>query len=182
MVGLGKIDFGAQATLDLLIKRELAAVVGGDRADRMRFVAEDGSGAREVFLSTDARQLSQPHQAALALDDREGRRLAAAMYGIDLPVAQARAPFDDGRTLLDHLLASKAPPAVVAPVALALELAGAAQMSPEATSVRLIRPDVEIDCLVAHDLDPSRRSRPTICSGLKSSRNKRSIVAKCSGV
>jgi hypothetical protein len=90
---------------------------------------------------------------ALAFDDGDDGGLAAAVDGVDLPVAQARPLGNDGRALRDHPLAGQAATAVVAPVALALLLAGAAQMTPKGATVRPVRPDVQVDRLMAHDLD-----------------------------
>ena len=153
MVRRGEIDRGVQPTFERLVHVELTAVIRRDGVDRIRFVSQEGDGAPQRLLGADPRDLADADQAAFAFDDGDGRGFSPAVHGVDLPITQARAPLDNGWTLRDHPLAGQAAAAVVAPVALALELVGAAQMTPEAAPVRLVRPDVQVDRLVAHDPD-----------------------------
>jgi hypothetical protein len=153
VVRRGEVDRGAQAPLERFIHMELGAVVGRDGADQMRFVAQDVGGAPQGLLGPDAWDLTDAHEATFAFDDRDGGGFAAAVHGIDLPVAETGAPLDDGGAFRDHPLTREPAAAVVTSVALALDLAGAAQMAPHRATGFLVGPDPQIDRLMAHAPD-----------------------------
>src|SRR5258706_288981 len=92
-----------------------------------------------------AGQRADADQAALAFDGGEDARRARAVHGIHLPVAEAAPACDDGRTILDRPLAREATAAVLAAVAFAAPLAGAAQVEPERASLGLVTPEPQVD-------------------------------------
>ena len=154
VMGSSEVEGGVELALQGLVHMELGAVVGGDGADGMRFVAQEGDGALQSFVGTDASDFADANQAAFAFDDRDGGGLTATMHGVDLPITEPGALVDDGRALRDHALTGETTSAIVARVAFALEFAGAAQMEPEGSPACFVGPDMQVDCLVAHDAHP----------------------------
>ena len=152
VVRSGEVEFGAQALLDCFVQVELGTVISGDRMNGMRFVAEDVGSAAQGLAGSDAREFADADQAAHAFDYGDGGGLAAAVYGIDLPIAGASALLDDGGAFTDHPLAGEAAAAVVTSVAFAPQLTGATQTAPKRATVFLVGPEVQIDRLVAHGL------------------------------
>ena len=149
----GEVEFGAEALLERFVQVELGTVISRDRMDGMRFVAENVGSTPQGLLGSDTGDFADAYKTALAFDHGDGGRLAAAVYGIDLPVAEARAPLDDGWAFTDHLLAGEAAAAVVMAVAFAPQLTGSAQTAPKRAAVFFVGPEVQIDRLVAHDTD-----------------------------
>ncbi len=150
VVGSGKVDSGVEALLECFIHVELGTVISGDGVDRMRFVAQNVGGALEGLLGADARQLADAHESALAFNHGDRGRLAAAVDGVDLPVAESSARGDDGRSVGDHAFAGEPAAAVLAGVAFPSLLIGAAKMTPERAAVSPVLPDVEVDRFDAH--------------------------------
>jgi hypothetical protein len=66
------------------------------------------------MLHGGARQRPDAHHAALALDRSGKARLASAVDGIDLPIANAAAARDNPGSVLDGSLAGETTPAAVA--------------------------------------------------------------------
>ena len=152
VVGSGEVDFGPEALLEGFVHMELGTVISGDGVEGMRFVAQEGGGALEGLLRTDARQLADAHESALAFDHGDRGRLAATVDGVDLPVAEPGALVDDRRSVRDHALASEATAAVLAGVAFPASFVGAAEMAPKRAALGSIHPDVEVDRFDAHGL------------------------------
>lgn len=151
VVRSGEVEGGVELPLEGFVHVELGAVVGGDGVDGMRFVAQQRDGALESFVGADASDLADADEAALAFDDGDGGGFAAAVDGVDLPVAKAGPVIDHCRAFSDHALAGEPAAAVVGGVALAFEFASAAQMAPEGAAARLVSPDMQVDRFVAHD-------------------------------
>jgi len=115
VVRRGEVDRGAKAPLERFTYGTQSRCSAVMVRTGCGSVAEDVSSALQGLLGADARQLTDAHEAAFTFDDRDGGRFAAAVHGIDLPVAQARAPRDDGGAFRDHPLAGEAATAVVGP-------------------------------------------------------------------
>jgi hypothetical protein len=149
----GEVDGGAEAALECFVHMELGTVIGSDSVDGMRFVAQDVGGTFQGLPGTDAGELADAHQAALAFDDRYGGRLAAPVYGVAFPIAEAAALGDDGRPLGDHALTGEPAAAVLASVAFPASFIGAPEMAPERAALGSVRPEVEVDRFDAHYTD-----------------------------
>ena len=76
------------------------------------------------------------------------------MHGVEFPVAEAGAPFHYPGTLTDHRLASQSASSVVATVALPPLLLRTAQAPPQRAPTRPLRPDIQVDGLMAHHRQP----------------------------
>lgn len=150
VVGSGEVDFGAEALLECFVHVELGTVISSDGVDRMRFVAQDVGGALQGLLRTDARQLADAHESALAFDHGDSGRLAAAVDGVDLPVAEPGALGDDRRSVRNHAFTGEAAAAVLAGVAFPASLIGPAEMTPERAALGSVLPEVEVDRFDAH--------------------------------
>ena len=151
VVGSGEVDFGVKALLECFVHVKLSTVISSDGVDGMRFIAQDVDGALQGLLRTDARQLANAHESALAFDHGDSGRLAAAVDGVDLPVAEPGALGDDRWPIRDHAFAGEAAAAVLAGVAFPALLMGAAEMTPERAAPRSVLPEVEVDPFDAHD-------------------------------
>ena len=151
VVGSGEVDGGSEMQFDIFVAVELDSIVEGDGADGVRFVREQRDQALSGVLDGGAREWADADQAAFALDGGSDGGLTAAVDGVAFPVADARAPRDDGGSVSDHAFAGQAPAAVVATVALAPLFAGPAQVSPECAAVFLVLPDMQVERFVAHD-------------------------------
>ena len=146
----GEVDRGVEASLECFVHMELGTVISSDGVDGMGFVAQDVGGALQGLLRPDARQFADAHEPALAFDDGDRGGRAAAVDGVDLPVAEPRARGDDGRSVGNHALTGQATAAVLASVAFPTSLMSTAEMAPEGAAVGFVLPDVEVDRFDAH--------------------------------
>ena len=150
VMGKGEVDFGVEALLESFVHMELSTVVRSDGVDGMRFVAQDVGGALEGLLRADAGEFADAYESTLAFDHCDCGRLAAAVDGVDLPVAEPGARGDDLGSVGNHAFAGEASAAVLAGIALPASLVGAAEMAPEGAAVGSVVPDVEVDRFDAH--------------------------------
>ena len=151
VVGSGEVEGRAECAFEVLVAMELRSVVRGERTYPVRLGGKQFDRASVGVLDGRAGQRADADQAALALDDGHDAGLAPTMDGIDLPVAVARAAFDDRRALLDHTLSGQSATAIMAGVALAPPFLRTAQVAPERSPVLPVPPDVQVDRLVTHD-------------------------------
>ena len=150
VMGSGEVDGGAEALLERFVHVELGTVIRRDGVDGMEFVAHDVGRALQGFLRPDTRELTDAHETAFAFDHGDRGRLAAAVDGVDLPIAEAGALSDDRWPVGDHAFAGEAAAAVLARVAFPASLVGAAEPTPEGAAHRFVLPDVEVDRFDAH--------------------------------
>jgi hypothetical protein len=153
VMGSGEVDYGVEAFFEGFVHVELGTVISRDGMDGMRFVAQDGGGARQGLLRPDARELADAHESAFAFDHGDRGWLAAAVDGVDLPVTDAGALIDDRRSVANHAFAGEATAAVLAGVAFPASFIGAAEMAPERAALGSVRPEVEVDRFDAHYSD-----------------------------
>lgn len=151
VMGQGEVEGEIEGLLDLLVAVELDAVVRSKSTEWMGLGAEEFDDARVGLLDSGAEKRTDAEEAALAFDEGDDAGFAAAVDRIGLPVTEARPAFDAGGTVRDQALAGQATTAVFAAIALAPLLAGAAQVLPEGAAVLFVRPDMQVDGLMAHD-------------------------------
>ena len=176
MMRRGEVEARAELLLDFLVRMKFGAVVRGEAAHRMRFFLQDGYRSTRGTVGGGTGQLADAHQSAFAFDGRHHAGLSPAMHGVEFPVAEALAPFHHRGTLTDHRFARQSSSTVVANVALAPLFLRPAQAMPQGAPTLLLRPDIQVDGSWLITGRPSRRCRPTICSGLHSSRSRSSMT------
>ena len=154
LMGSGEVDGSMERLLERLVAVELDSIVRGDGADGMRFVGEEFDQLGVGVDDGGAGERGEAEKAALALDGGDDAGLALAMNGVGLPVAEAGTRGDHGWSIGDHAFTREPATAVLAGVALAPPLVGAAEVTPQRAAARLVRPDVQVERLGAHHPDP----------------------------
>src|SRR5574337_1149103 len=149
MVRVGEVEAHAGLCLDLFVVVELGAVVGGEGLEAPSMFANQPHSALGQFGLAAIRQFADQGVAGLAFDQGHDAVLAAgAHHGVDFPVSGFAAILDARRPFADVPLAGEAAAAVVATIALAPLLAGAAQVLVQPSATPFVAPDVLVDGLV----------------------------------
>ena len=115
----GEVEASVQLAGDIFEAMKFGAVVRGEAEDRMGFVFEQEDGPAGGESGSGLGEFADADDTAFAFDDGGDAGLAAAMDGVQFPVADASAAVHDGGTVLDHGLAGDPAAAVVAAVAFA---------------------------------------------------------------
>jgi len=147
----GEVEASVQLARDIFEAMKFGAVVGGEAEDRMGFVFEQEDGPVGGESGRGLGEFADADDPAFAFDGGGDAGLAAAMDGVQFPVADASAAVHDCGALADHGLAGEAAAAVVAPIPFAPAFLRAAQVLPERAACRPVPPDIEIDGFMAHD-------------------------------
>src|SRR5574337_857611 len=149
MVRVGEIEAHACLLFDAFVVMELGAVVGGDGLEAPSMFANQPHSAFGQFGLAAVSQFADQGVAGLAFDQGHDAILAAgAHHGVDFPVCGFAAILDARRPFADVPLAGEAAAAVVATIALAPLLAGAAQVLVQPSATPFVAPDVLVDGLV----------------------------------
>lgn len=91
VVRVGEVELGVQLARDIFEAMEFGAVVGGEAADGMGFVLEQEDGSAGGERGSGLGEFADANEAAFAFDGGGDAGLAAAMDGVQFPVAEAGA-------------------------------------------------------------------------------------------
>ena len=150
VVRRGKVNLGAQPSLQLFVGMELGAVVCGDCSYRVELPAKDFRRPLQRFLGSGRRKLTYSGKSAFTLHHSHHARLSRPVDCVDLPVSKPDTLLNLGRTLPNHLLARQSPPTVIPRIPLTLLFTRPAQVPPQRSTSLLVRPDPALNRLVAH--------------------------------
>ena len=107
VVGSSEVDFGAEAPLESFVHVELGTVISSDGVDGMRFVAQDVGGTVEGLLCTDARELANMHESALASTVTVAGLPRPWTVSISQSPSRERSVTIGGRSVIMHLPARR---------------------------------------------------------------------------
>jgi hypothetical protein len=113
--------------------------------------SEEFDGAIFSILSGGAWKMAEAEQAGFAIDDREGAGFVRSVNGVDFPVSESCAVFDDGWPIDDHLITGETNTAVFPAVTNPSSFARASEMKMEQTATPFIIPDPPVNSLMTHD-------------------------------
>lgn len=157
VVRIGEVERDASSGFDALVIMELGAVVSGDGLDGVGVLSNQIDSTRGQSGRGAIAQLPDHQPAGGALDHSHDAVLRSCSHdGIDLPVTELSASFDDSRSLGNHAFSGKPSAAVIGCVAFSPALPGTAQEKVQIAAQAMIPPDVAVDGFVA---DPQKRPK-----------------------
>ncbi len=141
--------------LDLLVRVELAPVVGGDRSDRPWMSTHEFDGPLRGVGHVPGSQLSHEQVTGRTLDDRHDAMVVAdAHHGVDLPVADRASAFDVRGPLGDVAFSLEPAASFVRSVSFPLLLGSASEVLVEGAALAFVYQKVPVNRFVADREDP----------------------------